>query len=137
MQKKVEAEGEKEDELFEKFMCYCETAGGTLGKSIEEAKNKIPQVESDLKEAVALKAQLDEEIAQHKTDREEANSAMEKATAIRDKEAKEFAAESGESKSNLDALGKAIAAIEKGLSGGFLQTNAAAVLRHFVGTNAG
>jgi len=132
MQKKVEAEGEKEDELFEKFMCYCETAGGTLGKSIEEAKNKIPQVESDLKEAVALKAQLDEEIAQHKTDRSDANAAMEKATAIREKEAADFAAESGEAKSNLDALGKAIPAIEKGMSGGFLQTNAAAVLRKFV-----
>merc|ERR550514_322977 len=133
MQKKVAAEGKKEEELHEKFMCYCETTQGTLGKSIEDAKDKIPQVESDLKEAVALKAQLDEEIAQHKTDRTDAKAAMEKATAIREKEAKEFAAESGESKANLDALGKAIAAIEKGLGGGFLQTNAASVLRNLLG----
>jgi len=132
MQKKVEAEGEKEEELHEKFMCYCETTRGTLGKAIEEAKDKVPQLESDVKEAIALKAQLEEEIAQHKTDREEANAAMEKATAIREKEAADFAAESGEDKSNLDALTKAIAAIAKGLSGGFLQTNAASVVRKLV-----
>merc|ERR1719506_1000955 len=114
-------------------MCYCETTQGTLGKSIEDAKDKIPQLESDVKEAVALKAQLDEEIAQHKTDREDANAAMEKATAIREKEAAEFAAESGESKSNLDALGKAITAIEKGMGGDFLQTSAASVLRNLLG----
>merc|ERR1719191_1069390 len=92
MVNKVKAEGEKEQELFDKFMCYCENADATLGKSIEEAKNKIPQVSSDLEEAIALKAQLEEEIAQHKKDREEAKAAMEKATAIREKEAAEFAA---------------------------------------------
>merc|ERR1719478_1942072 len=63
MQNKVRAEGEKEEELFEKFMCYCETSSATLGKSIEDAKTKIPQVESDIKEAIALKAQLDQDIA--------------------------------------------------------------------------
>merc|ERR550514_1518183 len=60
MKKKVEAEGEKEEELFEKFMCYCENSDATLGKSIEEANTKIPQLESDIKEAEALKAQLEE-----------------------------------------------------------------------------
>merc|ERR1719409_1454129 len=71
MQNKVKAEGEKEKELFDKFMCYCENADSTLGKSIEEAKNKIPQVSSELEEAIALKKQLEEEIAKHKQDRED------------------------------------------------------------------
>merc|ERR1719261_2423733 len=134
MQNKVKAEGEKEKELFDKFMCYCENADTTLGKSIEEAKNKIPQVQSQLEEAIALKAQLEEEIAKHKQDREDAKAAMAKATEIREKEAAEFAKESGEMKSNLDAMTKAIAAIEKGMSGGFLQTSAAGILR-LVGSN--
>jgi septal ring factor EnvC (AmiA/AmiB activator) len=132
MQNKVRAEGEKEEELFEKFMCYCETSSTTLGKSIEDAKEKIPQVESDIKEAIALKAQLDKDIADAKTSREEANAAMEKATAIRDKENGEFAAESAEDNSNIAALGKAIAAIEKGMGGGFLQTSSASVIRKLV-----
>merc|ERR1719261_341580 len=101
MQNKVKAEGEKEQELFDKFMCYCENADSTLGKSIEESKNKIPQVQSQLDEAIALKAQLEEEIAKHRQDREDAKAAMAKATEIREKEAAEFAKEAGEMKQNL------------------------------------
>merc|ERR1719298_53080 len=48
---------------------------------------------------------------------------------MREKDAAAFAKESGEDKSNLDSLTKALAAIEKGMAGAFLQTNAAAVLR--------
>merc|ERR1719487_2270204 len=107
MQNKVKAEGEKEQELFDKFMCYCENADTTLGKSIEEAKNKVPQVSSALEEAIALKAQLEKEVAEHPK-------------------------EAGEMKANLDAMKKAIAAIEKGMSGGFLQTRAGAVLQGFL-----
>ena len=48
---------------------------------------------------------------------------------MREKEAAAFSKAYAEDNSNLDALTKAIAAIEKGLGGGFLQTNSAAVLR--------
>jgi len=129
MAKKVEAEGKKQDELFEKFFCYCETSKGTLAKSIEDAETKIPQLESDIKEAIEEKTKLDADLVQHKTDREEATEAIAKASGIREKEAAAFAKESGEDQSNLDALTKALAAIEKGMAGGFLQTNAAASLR--------
>merc|ERR1719235_3167166 len=129
MQKKVEAEGEKEKELFEKFMCYCKSSKETLAKSIEDAETKIPQVESDIKEAESEKAQLIEDLNAHKADREEAKSAMAKATEIREKEAAAFAKEKANDDSNLSALKKALAAIEKGMAGGFLQTSAASVLR--------
>merc|ERR1719399_1025557 len=65
MAKKVTAEGEKEEELFEKFMCYCETAGLDLEKSIEAAEGKVVQLESDIKEAEALKAKLEQEVEEH------------------------------------------------------------------------
>jgi len=42
MAKKVEAEGEKEQELFEEFMCYCKKSGGSLKQSVADAKTKIP-----------------------------------------------------------------------------------------------
>jgi len=129
MVKKVEEEGKAETELFEKFMCYCKTGQETLGKSIADAEEKIPQLESDIKEAEGAKKQLDGDLAQHKTDREDATAEIDKATAMRAKEAAAFAAESGEDKSNLDSLTKALAAIEKGMAGSFLQTNAAGVLR--------
>merc|ERR1719298_221706 len=69
MAKKVEAEGKKQDELFEKFFCYCDSGKADLGKSIEDANTKIPQLESDIKEATALKAQLEDDLVQHQSDR--------------------------------------------------------------------
>merc|ERR1719217_1180619 len=129
MAKKVEAEGKKQDELFEKFFCYCENSKGTLAKSIEDAETKIPQLESDIKEAIEEKAKLDADLVAHKSDREEAKEAIAKASGIRDKDAAAFAKESSEDESNLDALTKALAAIEKGMAGGFLQTNGASHLR--------
>merc|ERR1719387_3224833 len=90
MVKKVEEEGKKETELFEKFMCYCKTGKETLGKSIEDAETKIPQLESDIKEAVSTKSQLDADVAGAKQARADAKAAMEKATSMREKEAAAF-----------------------------------------------
>merc|ERR1719261_2446049 len=129
MVKKVEEEGKKEAELFEKFMCYCKSGKAMLGKSIADAEEKIPQLESDIKEAEAEKAQLDTDLTTHKADRETAKSDIAKAKGMREKDAAAFLKESTEDQSNLDALKKALAAIEKGMAGAFLQTNSAAVLR--------
>merc|ERR1719305_56466 len=129
MVKKVEAEGKKEAELFEKFMCYCKSGKASLGKSIADAETKIPQLESDIKEAEATKTQLDSDLVRHKQEREDAKGDIAKATAMREKDAAAFLKESTEDKSNLEALKKALAAIEKGMAGAFLQTNSAAVLR--------
>merc|ERR1719335_520854 len=129
MQKKVEIEGKKEDELFAKFFCYCDGTGGALKKAIADAEEKIPQLESDIKETEALKSQLGGDVDGAKSDRAAAKEAIAKATNMREKEASAFAKENAEDKSNLDALTKALAAIEKGMAGGFLQTRAASVLR--------
>jgi len=53
MQKKVEAEGEKEKELFDKFMCYCKNSGGDLATSIGDAETKVSELPSAVEEAVA------------------------------------------------------------------------------------
>merc|ERR1719498_248143 len=129
MQKKVEAEGEKEKELFEKYMCYCKTSGGDLAKSISDAGVKIPQLEADIKEGEAKKAQLDEDIKQHQADRSAAKAAMADATALRKKEAAAYAKEAAEDSANIAACHKAMTAIEKGMGSAFLQTTAASVLR--------
>jgi len=131
MVKKIEAEAVTEKELFDKFMCYCKTADGTLGKSIEDAGIKIPQLESDIKTGSEEKAQMEQDLEAHGTDRASANEAMAKATAVREKDAAAFAKENEQDQANLAALTKALAAIVKGLEGGFLQTKAAGVLRQY------
>merc|ERR1719169_382095 len=129
MQKKVEAEGEKEAELFEKYMCYCKNAGGDLGKSISDAGTKMPELEADIKEAEAKKKQLEEDLKQHQADRSAAKAAMAEATTLRKKEAAAYAAEASEDKANIAAVEKATAAIEKGMGSAFLQTPTAGILK--------
>jgi chromosome segregation ATPase len=125
---KVEAEGEKEKELYDKYMCYCKNAGGTLAKSIADAEAKGPQLTAAIEEATGKLAQLKEDVKAHQNDRAAAKSAMAEATALREKEKAAFDKVESETKTNLAALGKATTAIEKGM-GGFLQTTAAATLR--------
>jgi len=128
MQNKISAEAAKKEKIFDEFMCYCSNADNTLGASITEAEKKIPLVESSIEESSALKKQLETDLKAHQSDRSSAKEAISKATEIRAKEAGAFAKTSSDLKTNLAALGKAIPAIEKGMSG-FLQTNTASVLR--------
>merc|ERR1719412_1629330 len=129
MQKKVLEEGKEEKELYNKYMCYCETGTSDLTTSIGAAETKIPQVTKAIEEAKALSKQLESEIAQHKSDRGEAKETVAKSTGLRQKEAAEFAKFSTEHQTNILALRAAIAAIEKGAYGSFLQTAGAAKLR--------
>jgi len=131
MQKKITAEGKAMEATFDKYMCYCENADSTLGKSIADAETKIPQLEASIKEEIAAKKQLKADLKKHKADRTEAKEALAKATAIREKEAKAFAAVSSEAEANLGALAKAIPAIEKGM-GSFLQVGVGSVLKQLV-----
>merc|ERR1719440_2540625 len=132
MQKKVEAEGEKEQELFDKFMCYCKNGDEALAKSISAAEAKAPALTADIESAEAQVKQLKSDVKSHQTDRAAAKAAMAEATAIREKEAAAFAALKSEADANIAAVNKAIAAVEKGMSGSFLQTAAAGVLRKLV-----
>merc|ERR1719324_2345443 len=129
MQKKIAAEGAKKEKMFDQYMCYCSNADETLGKAISDAETKIPQVESSIKEDAALKQQLESELKEAQVSRVEAKDTIAKSTALREKEAGAYAKTKSDAESNIGALDKAIPAIEKGMSGAFLQTAAASVLR--------
>jgi predicted nucleic acid-binding Zn-ribbon protein len=129
MQNKVTAEGKKAEEIYDKFMCYCDNADTMLAGAITTAENKIPQLEAAVGKDVELKKQLETDVKNHKADREAAKGAIAEATALREKEAAEFAKISGDLKTNIAALAKAIPAIEKGMGSGFLQTSSATVVR--------
>merc|ERR1719453_2707835 len=115
--------------MFDQYMCYCNNADGTLGKSISDAETKIPQVESAIKEDAAMKKQLEADLKAAQENRVEAKDAIAKATSIRDKESTAFEKVKSDAEANIGALSKAIPAIEKGMGGAFLQTTSASVLR--------
>merc|ERR1719387_2094170 len=74
---------------------------------------------------ISLKADL----KQAQVDRDEAKTAMSTATALREKEAATFASEQSTYETNIKAIGSAVAALEKGLLGSFLQTGTAQLMR--------
>merc|ERR1740138_1349233 len=130
--KEIEEDGEKDEEMTEKYMCYCETNTKKLADSIAATEEEIPQIEASIKEAIGSEEQNNADLDKHKKDREEAKAAIDSATKQREKEAGSFDEESTESKANVAACKKAITAIEKGMSGSFLQSAAAGALRKLV-----
>merc|ERR1719456_1273803 len=135
MQKTVEEEGKKEEDLFDKFMCYCSNGEGALQASIDAGNAQIEQLGAAIERGAAEKSQLDQDIVQHKADRAEAEKVMKEATAMREKEAAEAVAASGDMKSNLQAMGGALAALKKGLSAALLQTSVGNTIRSVIRTS--
>lgn len=115
MSKETEDEGDRAQELFEKFMCYCQTNEGELTKNVEEARAHVDEVSAGIKELSGSNAQLEQELKDLKEDVEENTKAVEEATAQRKKEADAFAAESTETSNSIGSLDKAIPALKKGL----------------------
>merc|ERR1719453_1811751 len=120
MQKEIEAEGAKEQELFDKFMCFCSGNNGDLTKKAADAKAAIEELAAKLKSEEAEKVQVGEDLIQHKKDREAATGDIEEATVLREKEAAAFAAEKADSETNIGQMATAIPALEKGMGGAAL-----------------
>merc|ERR1719428_1022406 len=117
MQKEVEAEGKKEKELYDKFMCFCETTGAETAKATSDATAKLDELASKIKEEGAESTQLEQEIGDHKKDREQAKNDLAEATNLREKEKGEYDALAADANTNIEALNGAIPAIEKGMGG--------------------
>merc|ERR1719316_1748512 len=103
-------------------MCFCQETGAATAKEIADATSKIDELSSKLKEETAEKSNLEQEIGEHKKDRETAKNDLAEATNLRSKESKEYDALKADAETNIEALGSAIPAIEKGMGGAaFLQ----------------
>merc|ERR1719271_100187 len=84
MQKTVEAEGEKEKELFDKFMCYCNNGAGSIEASIETATAQIASLTGKIDTETAQKSQMQQDVAQHKADRTAAKATIQESTTMRE-----------------------------------------------------
>jgi len=134
MQAKVQEEGEKELALYDKYMCYCKTAGGDLQTSISSAGESISVLGNKIKAAEEQKIVLEEELKTAQSDRTAAKAAMAEATAIREKEAAAFAVEKANADKDIAAVAKAVAALDQGMAGAFLQTDTAQTLKAVIQT---
>jgi len=116
MQKEIETELSKEKELFEKFMCICNTYDDELAATAAKATAQIKELTSKIEEETAEKSQLSEELKSHLKDKAAAETDLDKATTIRGKEQADQEAAIEQGKAAAAALGKAIPALEKGAS---------------------
>merc|ERR1719238_1001990 len=101
MQEKVTAEGEKEEKLFQKFMCYCNTNKGDLQGAISAAETKAPETASAIEESQQEHTQLKADLEAHHADRDAAKKAVAQANAVREKASGEYAAANAESIANI------------------------------------
>merc|ERR1712032_1575975 len=114
--------------------CYCKNGASDLEASMGAAEDKLASLPNEIKAAVEKLSQLKADVKQHQTDKQAAKDAMAEATAIREKEAAAFAKEKSYFDSTITAITKAVAGLERGVAGGFLQTSAAATLKTVVQT---
>merc|ERR1719454_1603952 len=90
MKRDLEKEFKSDQETFEALTCWCETNDKGKTKAIEDARQKIDDLESTIQGSAARKAELNVEIEDLKKDVIENKKALAEAIAIREKEAAEF-----------------------------------------------
>lgn len=128
MTKQVEAEDGKQEELYNKFMCYCKESMDELKKSLAECEVKVPQLITTTMELEASLSKLKQEVENERVDLAEAKAAIAAAAEIRKIEAAAVTTDKWNNSTSIAALKKSIAAIENGISDGFLQTGSAHIL---------
>jgi len=123
MQSEIEAEGEKEEEAFDKFMCYCNGNTDSMKAGAAEGAQQAEELSSKLEALKAEKAQLDQELSDHQSSREQAKQDSKKAQNIRDKENADYVAAEADMSTNIAAMKGAIEKLSAGM-GSFMQMGA-------------
>merc|ERR1719440_1979257 len=86
MAKELEREGEVEKEIFDKAICACEGGTDNLNKVIGDSTAQIEELTAKVASGNAEKAQLTQDVADHKASAASAKSDLDEASMLRDKE---------------------------------------------------
>merc|ERR1711937_692792 len=106
-------EGEEDQEIYEKMACWCETNDKEKTKSIADAEARIKSLTTSIEELTASSARLNTEIKNLEQEVAKNQAALDKATAIRQKELAEFNAEEKDVLQSIGALKSAITVLGK------------------------
>jgi len=113
MQKQLAKEAEEDEEVYEKFVCWCKTNDAEKTKSIKIAEQRISDLTHSIEEGTATSARLNTEIANLDKEAAANQNALDQATAMRTKELAEFVAEEKDVLQSIGALKSAIAVLAK------------------------
>jgi len=117
MQKELVTEHSKEQELYDKFMCFCTTGEDDLKKTSADAAASIESLSASLEEMKAEKSGLEEDLVKHNSELGQAQSDLSKAEAVRGKESEAYEEDHANAVQATTALSKAIPALESSMAG--------------------
>ena len=113
MQSTLQKEMETDQEVYDKLACWCETNDKEKTAAVEVAEQRITAFVSEIEELSAKSARLDTEIKTLNEEIAQNQEALNKATAIREKELEEFNAEEKDMMQSIQALKNAITVLGK------------------------
>merc|ERR1719473_784940 len=113
MLKQLEKEAEEDEEIYDKMACWCETNDKEKTKAIAEQEARIDDLTTAIEELTAASARLNTEIKNLEGEVAKNQEALDKATAIREKQLAEFNAEEKDAIEAIGALKAAIVVLSK------------------------
>jgi len=126
---RVEADGDAEQLIYDKFACWCETITKKKAYAINDAKAELHETGQEILKHKGTVSTRSSEILQLTADIRTNLKAQETATAIRQKENAEYMAESAEMKQAIAALEKATIVLRDHSASSLLQAESATVAR--------
>merc|ERR1719265_2555956 len=121
MLKQLEKEAEEDEEIYDKMACWCETNDKEKTKSIAEAEARIADLTTKIEELTAASARLNTEIKNLEKEVAANQEALDKATALRQKQLAEVNAEEKDLLQSISALKSAVTVLSKHQGGSLLQ----------------
>jgi len=120
MKEQLQEDGKKEQSIYDKYACWCETATDRKAKAITDAKTKLESLGQEILGSKGKVATRTSEIEKLTADIKENEQMQKEATAARQKENEEFMAETSEMKQAIAALDKAITVLKAATAGSAL-----------------
>jgi len=113
MLKQLEKEAEEDEEIYDQMACWCETNDKEKTKSIADAEARISDLTTKIEELTASSARLNTEIKNLEKEVAANQNALDKATAIRQKQLAEFNGEEKDLLESISALKSAVTVLSK------------------------
>ena len=108
MKAKIEADGKMEQQIYDKYACWCETSSARKANDIHTAMSDIKSLSTKILELKGLVATRTSEIAQDSLEINDNQQAQDEATGIRQKENAAYTGEKTEMETTLNALQRGI-----------------------------
>jgi len=105
---KIEADGKMEQNIYDKYACWCETTTARKAENIHDAMSHIKETGTKILELKGLVATRTSEIAHDTKLMNENQAAQDEATGIRQKENRAYSGEKTEMETTLNALQRGI-----------------------------